>query len=125
MSTRQSEASPCRQPSLGIGGVSAPRPDDCRLKASPSQGSLDPASLITERRADPALGSEALMGLEAVLVAHLARALDPVAEIDEGMTLAAGELDMIENHVRAEAAMGLVPVVEAVHHRDAVAQTIA
>src|SRR5690348_3298318 len=118
---RQGAASPSRRRSLGIGGVSAPRPDACHLKVSRSQGSLDPASTITNRRADPALGGEALLRLEAVLVAHLARALDPIAEIDEGMALAAGEVDMIEDHVGAEAAMGLVRVVEAVHHGDAVA----
>ena len=39
----------------------------------------DPAS----DRAHPALGGEVLLRLEAVLVAHLARALDPIAEIDE------------------------------------------
>ena len=40
--------------------------------------------------AHPALRGEALLRLEAVLVAHLARALDPIAEIDERDALGCG-----------------------------------
>src|SRR5262249_27757608 len=80
--------------------------------------------LTAARRLDrphPALRGEVLLRLEAVLVAHLARAIDPVAEIDEGKPEAPRELDLIEDHVGAEAARGHFRVVEAVHHGHAIA----
>src|SRR5579885_1306025 len=75
--------------------------------------------------ADPALGSESLLRFEAVLVAHLARALDPVADIDERLALAPRIFDVVEDHIGAEAALLLVRIVEAVDHRNAVAQAVA
>ena len=65
------------------------------------------------------------MRLEAVLVAHLARAIDPIAEIDEGEPEAPRKLDLLEDHVGAEAARRLVRIVEAVDHGDAVAEAVA
>src|SRR4029453_1774339 len=74
---------------------------------------------------DPALRGEAFLRHEAVLVAHLPRPLDPIAEIDERASEGPRVSDMIEDHVRPEAPLALVRVVEAVDHRDAVAEPVA
>src|SRR4029077_9342505 len=118
-----------------IGGACAPRPAVCRQRASPSpansarssrslrlRSQKPDLSTIAFRllasgfwslfRADPAFGGEMLLRLEAVFVAHLARAIDPIAEIDEGKPEAPRELDLIEDHIGAETARGQIGIVE-------------
>src|SRR4029078_13051373 len=75
--------------------------------------------------APPALRGELLLRLEAVLVAHLPRSLDPIAEIDVRDAVLPGIFDLLEDHIGAETARGHVRIVEAVYHRDAVAEPVA
>src|SRR5690606_15517762 len=67
----------------------------------------------------PAFRPEMLLRLEAYLVRHLARAVDPVAEIDMGQAGRARPLDVVEDHVGAERAFGEVRIVEGIDHRQA------
>ncbi|MPL88594.1 hypothetical protein SDC9_34620 [bioreactor metagenome] len=95
-------------------------------------GQLDAGDLLGDRvdgervglaavvlgRAD-VLPAAALVDLERAeirLVAHLARARHPVAEIDIGQAGAARDVDMIEDQEGAEAVLVPVRVVEAVDH---------
>ncbi len=75
--------------------------------------------------AHPARASQHFLRLEALLVAHLLRALDPVAEIEIRHADLARVLQVLEDHVGAEAALRGFRLVERVDHRDAVGEPVA
>src|ERR1700730_5662143 len=55
----------------------------------------------------PTVRREPLLRQETSLVAHLARALHPIAEIDVGKAHLASSRNVIQNHIRAERARGV------------------
>ncbi len=60
------------------------------------------------------------LGLETGLVAHLLRAIDPIAEVEVGEAQPAGEIDVLQDHIGSKAASGEVGIKKAVDHGDAV-----
>src|SRR5262245_20145466 len=72
----------------------------------------------------PAVAGQALLRQEPRLVGHFRRAMDPIAEIDVRQPHLPRLLDMIENHEGAEAAPDLPRIVEAVDHRQAIAENV-
>ena len=72
----------------------------------------------------PALRAEMLLRLEADLIVHLARAVDPVAEIDMGQPGRAGPRDVIEDHEGAERAVGMVGAEIGIDHGQAVGHLV-
>src|SRR5690606_16957549 len=72
----------------------------------------DKARLHPTSRALPARGGQPLLRAEALLVGHLARAADPVAEIEIGQAHRPGPQDVVENDPRAQAPRRLVGIVE-------------
>src|SRR6185503_16639860 len=72
--------------------------------------------------AHPAVTGELLLGAEALLVVHLRRALDPVAEIEIRHAEAVRVGDVLEDHVGAEPTPGGLRVVDAVLHHHGVVE---
>ena len=58
------------------------------------------------------------------LVSHLGRTGHPVAEIDVGQARLAGDVDMVEDDLRAEAVARAVGIVERVDHRQPVIEHV-
>src|SRR5690606_30754654 len=74
---------------------------------------------------DPTAAGQPLLGLKSGLVAHLPRALDPIAQVEIGQTERTCVLDVLEDHVRAEAATRHFRIVKAIDHGNAIGEAIA
>src|SRR5574337_156855 len=85
-------------------------------KASPASGLLP----ISRRHCHPSIGSADLQGPEAPLVIHLRVSVDPEAEIKPGHPAASGQFNLLQDRERAQAARGLVGIVERVDGGNAV-----
>src|SRR5271165_3210007 len=72
----------------------------------------------------PAVQAEAFLRQVGGLVAHLPRALDPIAEIHMRQAEAARLLDMVENDVTAERAARHMRIVERIDERQAVGEAV-
>src|SRR5438445_6267581 len=72
----------------------------------------------------PALGAEMLLRHEAHLIIHLARAVDPVAEVDMGQAHRPGAGDVIEDHERAERTLLEIGIEVGIDHRQAVGHLV-
>src|SRR5215467_493573 len=65
----------------------------------------------------PAVRGEPFLRQEAALVVHLARAFDPIAEIDVRQSHAPRARDVVENHEGAERTRRLIRLEERIDHR--------
>src|ERR1700723_2556091 len=72
----------------------------------------------------PAVQAQALLRQVARLVAHLLRALDPIAEIDVGQAEAARFLDVVENDEAPERPARDVGIVKGIDQRQAVGEAV-
>src|SRR5206468_16252 len=72
----------------------------------------------------PAFGGEPLLRPETTLVVHLARARDPIAEIDVRQAHAPRPRDVVEDHERAGRALRLIRLEERVDHRQPVGEHV-
>src|SRR6185312_6509942 len=72
----------------------------------------------------PALRAKVLLRHEPHLIVHLPRAVDPVAEIDMGQSHRLGARDVVEDHERAERAVGQFGIEVGIDHGEAVGHLV-